>query len=289
MRARRRSAALVLPILLALGAPVVLSSQQDDDFVAPAYVADVTFLGANALLGAMTGGVAQWARGGSFQDGFTRGAAGGAVAYAGRRLAAERFDGAGLLGRQLSAVGIAMVRNASVGRPSFEALVFPVGPLQLHLDRSDGTTIRPKVSVVALVQAVTLALQEETRFDLSASLSAGAPVFRSPGRQVLSGGEAAWGMMTHGSVILSDQPPQQLPSTFAHERVHLLQHDFAEMAWTDPIEEAILKRFGPTRRLAKYVHPGVLHLAATGALFAIIDVEWGRRPWEIEARHLGGR
>lgn len=286
MRTRLRHMALVLSVLLALGAHIELAGQEDDDFVAPAYVADLTFLGANALLGAMTGGVVQWARGGSFQDGFSRGAAGGAVAYAGRRLAVERFDGAGLLGRQLSAVGISVVRNASEGRPTFEALVFPVGPIHLHVHRSDGTTITPKVSVVGLVQVVTLGLQTEAKFDLAASLSAGAPVFHSPGRQVVGRDGPVMGRMANGSIILSDLPTNFLPSVFAHERVHVLQHDFADLAWTDPIEEAILDRFGPTRRLGRYVHAGILYPPAL--LYAIIE-DSRKRPDEIEALHLGRR
>jgi hypothetical protein len=65
---------------------------------------DVTFAASNALLAGMTPGVSQRLRGGQFGDGFARGAVAGAVAYVGRRMGAEQFDGAGLLGRQVSAV-----------------------------------------------------------------------------------------------------------------------------------------------------------------------------------------
>lgn len=84
------------------------------------------------MLGGLTAGIVQRLRGGSFSDGFARGAVGGAVAYAGRRIAAERFDGAGLLGRQVGAVGASVVRNASERRPSLERLFFPAGPLHVY-------------------------------------------------------------------------------------------------------------------------------------------------------------
>src|SRR5688572_16046106 len=94
--------------------------QGSDNWTAPAWVGDVTFLGANALTSGLSAGLLQRLRGGSFRDGLARGALGGSVKYAGMRVSAQRFDGAGLLGRHVAATGTSMVRNASDARPTFD-------------------------------------------------------------------------------------------------------------------------------------------------------------------------
>jgi hypothetical protein len=65
---------------------------QEDMWTAPRWVGDVTFAASNALLAGVTAGVSQRLRGGEFGDGFARGAVAGVVAYAGRRVGAQRFD-----------------------------------------------------------------------------------------------------------------------------------------------------------------------------------------------------
>ena len=98
---------------LSAAAPLHAQAPRSDDWSAPQWVGDVTFLGLNALTSGLSAGLLQVVRGESFTDGFARGALGGSVHYAGMRISAQRFDGAGLLGRQVSAAGISMVRNAS--------------------------------------------------------------------------------------------------------------------------------------------------------------------------------
>jgi hypothetical protein len=262
---------------------------QEDMWTAPRWAGDVTFAASNALLAGMTAGVSQRLRGGQFGDGFARGAVAGAVAYVGRRVGAQRFDGAGLLGCQLLAGGVSMARNAGDGRPSLERLMFPIGPLHLHVDRGDGPVVQPKLHVVGLAQATRLALRDETRFDWSASLSAGAPVFRAPGQQLRFEGESATGLALHGSIILGEAGPDGPDRLFAHERVHIIQGDYVFLAWNDPLEGWLADLSPPTRAAYRYLDFGaVLHVAAIG-FSRVMTIPWDQRPHELEASFLEGR
>lgn len=266
------------------------AQEPESVWTAPRWVGDATFLSTNALLGGLTAGVLQKLEGGDFRDGFTRGALGGATAYAGRRVAAQRFDGAGLLGRQISGVGASMVRNAGDARPLLERLVFPVGPVQFHVDRSDGLQVRPSVSAREVGWLLAFALRSETEMDWSASLSAGAPVFRSPFRAFEDrDGEPLNGIHVGGVIGLSDVPEDLMPSVFAHERVHVLQHDFADLVWSDPLESRLLAQTELTRTLARHLHLGVAFPALRNATFRVLDVDRSQQPGEIEARFLDRR
>jgi hypothetical protein len=251
---------------------------------------DVAFLSSNALLGGLTAGILQKLDGGAFRDGFTRGALGGAVTYAGRRVSAEHFYGAGLLGRQVSALGATVVRNAGEGRPGLERLVVPVGPVRLHIDRSDGFQLFPRVALRDLVWTMSFILHSETEFDWSASFSAGAPVFNSPLRSFVSrDGDEVDGVQSGGVIGLSDVSDEKRRTAFAHERIHVLQNDFALLVWSDPVERRILERPGWVRDLTRYFEPGVAFPAVRGAVFEIFDVEHADQPGEIEAKFLDRR
>ncbi len=94
---------------------------------APHWAGEFAILSGNAVLSGVTAGVVQKLRGGSFRDGFVRGLTGGGVIYLGKRVAAERFSGAGLLGREVASLGTSMVRNASEGYGLLDDVVLPVG------------------------------------------------------------------------------------------------------------------------------------------------------------------
>lgn len=274
-------------VLASSASRVEAQNADADDWMAPRWVGDVTFLSANALLAGLTAGIVHKLEGGEFRDGFARGALGGAVAYAGRRISAEEFWGAGLLARQVSAVGISIARNAADGRPSFERLMFPVGPVHVYVDRSDGTSVQPKLVLNDFAWLVSLALRSETRFDWSASLSAGAPVLRSPGNRVTVDGERVGGVMAGGTILLSDLPEEDARVALPHERVHVLQHDFAFLLWSDPIEERLLRISGFTQAIYRYVDVGITFssLAALGLTSMGLD-PGDRPPWEVEAHFL---
>lgn len=277
---------LVALLLLGMVPEEAAAQRANDRFTAPRWVGHATFLGGNAMLGALTAGVVQAVRGGDFQDGFVRGALGGAVAYTGRRVAVERFDGAGLLGRQVSAVGASIVRNAGEGRGTLERVVLPVGPMRFYLDRSDGWRVRPKVDLNDMGQTVVAAVQSETEFDPGASLSAGAPVFVAPGRDIVSGGRAVDGIAMAGVIVLGARPFDYSVHTFAHERVHVLQHDFTSQVVGAPAGDWLLARTRLTRAVAPYVDFDASVWLQWG-LNATIEYE--NRPWEIEAEYLAVR
>lgn len=282
--------ALVGLLLLLTGTPAALVGQEDPPrWQSPTWTGHITFLGANAFLGGVTAGVLQKVRGGDFRDGFTGGAAGGALAYGGRRLAVERFYGAGLIGRQVSAVGVSVVSNASEGREHLERLVLPFGPLRLHVDRSAGVTIRPKLAALELATMVGLALRHETEFDWSASVSAGTPVFVSPGRWILGDDQQVNGRQMWGSIIISDMSDLDFETTFGHERVHVLQHDFTFLSWSHPVERRMAEWSEPTRRIHRYVDGGFVFPLLVEGMSWIMNVNYDDRLWEVEARFLEDR
>lgn len=289
--------ALLLTWLASAGAVLAQSARPavggEGEFEGPAWVGDVTFLGVNALLGGMTAGVLQELRGGSFQDGFTRGASGGAVAYAGRRLSVEQFYGAGLLGREVSAIGASIVRNSSEGRPSLERLFLPVGPLHVYVDRSGKTSVRAKLNLHAFAWTAAAALTSELRFDLGKSVSAGAPVFDAPDRAIIgSGGDPVLGMMIGNTILLSGTqigPPQAEGQTFAHERVHVLQSDFQFYTWGDPLEGWAVRRTQIGSLLYRYLDVGVTMPSGISLFYRILDVDRSDRLRELEADFLEER
>jgi hypothetical protein len=250
---------------------------------------DAALLSINALASGVTAGALQHFRGESFADGFVRGALGGSVHYAGLRVGSQRFDGAGLLGRQVSAAGVSMVRNASDGRPLLERMFVPLGPLHLFVDLADGIAVQPKVNVSALTVLLSAMAEPALDWDAGATLSAGAPVFRVPGRRLISDGEEKGGFVAAGSIFLSDWPASQLPHLFAHERAHVLQGDWLFLAWGDPMESWILERvpFGST--LYRYVDFDVLAGGMRHGAYELFDIDDGDRLHEIEAEFLAGR
>ena len=250
---------------------------------------DLAFLGGNVALGGLTAALIQKWRGGSFWAAFLDGALGGAVAYGGKRLAVERFYGAGLAGRQVAAVGTSMVRNASDGRGALDQLVLPFGFARLYL-RRDATSPIPleaqiKLDVPTVLTATFVALWENADFDVSASVSAGALVF--VGRERWE--EESWiGTQAAGVLWLRGNPDDPYPdversAVFAHERVHVTQYDFSFLAWGDPIESPLIERIPSGAWIDRHFDLG-LNMAAWGLANWLVSHD--RRPWEREARFL---
>ncbi|HWV58071.1 MAG TPA: hypothetical protein VNZ57_11530 [Longimicrobiales bacterium] len=304
-RARRvpRRALTMLAVLCAgfmtVGEPAVrpgagLASQplegRQDDY--PHWVGQFTVLSGNALIGALTAGISQKLRGGSFQDGFTRGALGGAIAYAGKRIAVERFDGAGLVGRQMSAVGSSIVRNAAEARPSLERLFLPVGPVHVYVEPGAARPVHARVDLANLIWLGWAVAEPRLDFDLGASISSGMPVFRVPDQLIESrwGHGKASGLSAAGTILLSDISEwgeEHLRSTFAHERVHTIQDDFLFHALTGPLEEWLLQRLPGGAMVEGYID---INLATNlHGLLAFAFDDYHDRPWEMEAEYLEQR
>ncbi|MGH7466807.1 MAG: hypothetical protein ACRENP_02370 [Longimicrobiales bacterium] len=245
----------------------------------------MTALSANAMLGALTAGLLQELRGGSFKDGFTRGALGGVFAYAGRRMASQRFDGAGLIGREVAAVGSSVIRNASEARPMFEQLTFPIGPLRLQV-MPRARKFDASLDVVASAWIAWGIAERELDLKIAESLSTGTAVFRTRNKLIVDSSNRlhAGGVTSASIILLSDVPAWGsvfLERVAAHERIHVLQEDQILHTWLEPGEAWLLNRLpygkSVTRRLDFNWSAEFL-----GILTHLFD-RHSDRPWELEA------
>ena len=253
----------------------------------PSWVDHFSALAGNAGLGALTAGILQALRGGSFTDGFARGALGGSVVYWGKRVSAEGFWGAGLAGREIAAFGTSVVRNAARGRPTLGRLVLPVGPLPVWLavERRSGLTVTPRLDLLGAAWLGFNWTDRRLSLDLSNSVSAGVPVFNADRRAILDGDRLASGIMVARTIVLSDPTtrfPADLAHTFAHERIHVVQSDFALGAWNDALMDWLLPRVPAGTLLNRY--------AALDVVSNLVWV-WPEKltdPWETEAEFFAG-
>lgn len=246
--------------------------------------------GLNALLGGLSAGTMRAARGGSFKDGFLAGAAGGALIYGGKRIAVERWGGAGVLGRQVAAVGSSVVWNASAGRGPLDRVMLPLGPVRVYVLPDAGWKVSPKLDLASAVATVMFATEAGAEFDLGESVSAGAPVFRRKvpywelgwdGRQA-AGAVSVW---TRDDDDLVPAEVEVMRSVLAHERVHVIQYDQTFLFWSEPAEAWAMDPSRVGRAIRRHVDLG-LNVALMGALNEAVSYE--DRPWEREAYFLSG-
>lgn len=257
----------------------------------PNWAGDLSSLGANVLINGLSAGVVQKVRGGSFQDGFTRGSMGGAVVYGGKRIAVQGFAGAGLLGREVAAVGTSISRNAADGLPSLSRLMLPVGPVRLYLHLEDGVRVQARADLTSVGATVYGIIAPELRWDAATSLSAGAPVFRAKNLLLRGHGDAeggATGITRTGVIYLSDIIGVDFEQERSHEQVHVLQFDQVFWLWTSPAEQWALRRLPGGSMIADVVDPNLSQLFVQG-LGAIAFKNYLNRPWEVEARFLSER
>jgi len=287
---RIRAACLALAAVLLL--PSLASAQCSEGttggdvicvFRSPRWAGEFAALSANGLLGGLTAGVTRRMRGGSFQDGFMRGLLGGAASWAGKRVAAARFDGAGLLGREVSAAGASLVRNAGDARPLLDRLWLPLGPVWLEVGAGRG--VRARLDVVAAAWTMYAVAEPELELDGGASLSSGAFLFRTHGKLLRTHDNDDAAGTANGSVIfLADIPAYGAAfreRAAAHERIHVLQEDQLAIQWTDPALRWAADRAGlpaAANRFLLYNVSAELMRVLGGLIPTYRD-----RPWELEA------
>ena len=291
MRAIPCSACLALCLWLPISSsPVPAGAQEipEADGWASDAVGEAAFLSVNAVVGGLTAGLWQELTGGSFAEGLAGGVLGGSVVYAGKRVAASSFPGAGFLGRDLAATGSSVVRNAAEARPLLDSLSLPAGPFRLYVSPRVLEAPRVELELSDLYWTAYGLAESRLELDLSGSLSSGAPVFRSD-RSLLSGsGESIHGAAAGGVIFLSPMGEGQRQETLAHERVHVLQLDFVHQAWLRPLEAKLARRLpheGWRRRLDYDVIFPALRWTA-GLLGPDVGVDG---PIEAEAEFLGQR
>lgn len=289
---RPAAAPLLLAVALAALAPPAASAQCGAcDSHAPRLRGEALTVAANALVGGVSAGLQLRARGGSFRDGFVRGAAGGALTYAGKRVSAETFGGAGLLGRQVAAVGSSLSRNAADGRGALERVMLPLGPVRLYVERgaAGGTRLQPRLDLAALAAAGYAATRPGARLDARESLLSGALVFTRPGDAAELGFN---GMQAAGVIQVRVRHPgsppdpafaEQVARTTAHERVHVVQYDQTFLLWAAPAERALMDGARWSRGINRWADLG-LNAPLLMGMGAVVPYE--ARPWEKEAYFL---
>jgi hypothetical protein len=251
----------------------------------PTWSGELASFGANALLGGLSSGIMQELRGGSFRRGFARGAAGGSVIYVGKRIAVERFEGAGLAGRQVAAVGGSMVRNAGEGVGVLERLYLPLGVARLEV-HTPTRRLQLTPDLTAIGWTLWAVSQRELSIDASASLSSGTPVFKTDNLVLTTDGDSTHssGVTNSGIIYLAGIPalgPVVSRKQLEHERIHVLQEDQLFLTITDPIEELLLEQLPYLGKWAERVDVNLsTELMRRLARWFPKHLE---RPWEAES------
>jgi hypothetical protein len=200
---------------------------------------------------------------------------------AGKQVAGQRFDGAGLMGRQLAAFGTSVVRSAS---EDTMVVILPVGPMTFEVRPSAVDRVRPRVNLVGTATLLYYVVRADTRLDMGASVSAGAPVFRFPTETVSTRDGIIFGRMDFGTIVLGRTPvvqDVQRRMTLPHEAIHVVQYDFLEQALSLPPERAILRKLGASEGFLRHVDLGAISVMLAGVLQMHMDYD--DRPWEREA------
>lgn len=288
-RTVRRSATRLgaMALLLGLAGPSAAQSSCRSMAECPAILSPDTHMGQelvtagiNALLGGATAAGMRLIRGESASESwsaFWTGTLGGGVTYAGKRVAVERFGGAGFLGRELASVGGSMVRNASAGRGVLEEIVLPVGPVRLYIGSGP---VRARLDLAALVTSGVFIAAYDARLDPEASLSAGALIFR--------GDTPMPGLSSTGvSVVWADMPASEGPRLMAHERVHILQYDQAFLSWGEALERWSTRQVPAIDGALRHFDLGAAALGIRSGL--ALALGYHHHPWEREAYFLAQR
>lgn len=238
-------------------------------------------LAVNGALGGFSAAMFALVRGKNPWRAAFMGFGGGVALGVGKQVAGRRFDGAGLIGRQLAAFGTSVVRTASEDTMLF---IVPAGPMTLEVRPGAVDRVRPRVNLVGTATVLYYVIRADTRFDMRSTLSAGAPVFRFPTETVTTRDGIIFGRMDFGTIVLGS-PPSVLDAqrrlTLPHESIHILQYDFLDQALALPPERAILRKLGAGTGFLRHVDVGAISVLLAGVLQMHMDYD--DRPWEREA------
>jgi hypothetical protein len=237
--------------------------------------ARVSDLAANAAIGAVLAAARSLFGAHQFARSLALGTLGGAIQGAGRQVAAGRSTASGLVGRELSALGISLTYSAGS-----DSLVL-IAPLWLvtfevrpHLADHN---IRARVNLMDFA-FVALALEDGRSLDVASSLSAGAPVFT----RAIAPTDGEVGYTRMGIIFLNNGVPSALRrEALSHEAVHLLQWDAYDQLAAFPIERKLVRSVPGGKSLSRFLDIGVL--SPVSALLIAQQIRYERQPWEREA------
>ena len=212
------------------------------------------------------------------------GFAGGALMGAGKQIAASRFFGAGLVGRQVSMVGVGVVELAARDTMVFRGTM---GPLTLEIRPQAKDRVRPRINVVDAATLLIYVLRADAHLDVSGTISTGTPVFRMPIAKMEFDGGTAEGFQHTGVILIANElasDPRERQLILGHETVHLLQEDAMSDLIGIPLERALISLLPFGDRAPRLLEVGAL--APLGVIALSTQLRYDRRPWEREAYML---
>jgi hypothetical protein len=236
--------------------------------------ARVSNLAANAAIGGVLAAARTLFGGHRFARSLALGSLGGAIQGAGRQVAGGRSTASGLIGRELSAVGISLTYSA--GADSL-VLIAPLWLVTFEVRPHLPTHVRARVNLMDFA-FVTSALLDGRSLDVASSLSAGAPVFTRP----VAPKDAYVGYTRMGVIFLTDGVPSALRrEALSHEAIHVLQWDAYDQLVAFPVERKLVRSVPGGRSLSRFLDLGVL--SPISALLIAQRISYERQPWEREA------
>lgn len=241
---------------------------------------ELEVLAMNMAFGAVASGIVAGIRGQPVRRAVALGALGGAINFVGKTIVAGEFDGAGLVGRQVSAIGASLTRDAAEGTEPFRRMVFPIALLNVHVDRDSPRPVRVKADLGTVI-ATGVAISRGYRFDMEWSLLSGTPVFGVDYREMHSAGQHIAGVVR----VMEYDGMVMYPEALRHELIHVAQNDGAFITWSEPVERHLFSRVPVFRRLHEYIDFG---LQVPVRAYANSIVGYDSRPWEWEAGVLSG-
>lgn len=261
----RRLTCIVVALMLLPATPAIAQVSTN---------ARVSNLAANAAIGVLLAAARQVFGRHQFIRSVALGAFGGAMQGAGRQVAAGRSTASGLIGRQVSALGISATYSA--GADSL-VLIAPVWLVTFEVRPHQQNRFRARVNLMDFA-FVTSALIEGRSLDVGSSLVAGAPVFTRP----LARTDGELGYTRMGVIFLMNGTSSALRrEVLSHEAVHLLQWDVYNQLVANPIERKLVRSVPGGKSLSRFLDLGVL--SPTSALLLAQQIPYERQPWEREA------
>jgi hypothetical protein len=249
--------------------------------VPPRTASDAKLLAVNVALGGLTAGVWRVVTRKPLIGGLVRGAAAGAVVYAGKKIIAEETPLAWWGGRQIASIASSEVVNAAESLPILQRVVLPVGPIRIHFDRLASHKVMPRLDALQSIAIVAFAIHPATRFSAKESFALGAVVFVNESHKFdgyhVAGVISLTEALTSGFLVACKR------SILSHELIHAAQYDFTFTAWSDATQTAISRRVASAAFITRFIDVN-LTLPLPYAINRLM--EYSDRPWEIEGYSL---
>jgi hypothetical protein len=242
---------------------------------------DAKLLAVNVALGGLTAGVWRVMTRKPLIGGVVRGAAAGAVVYAGKKIIAEESPLAWWGGRQIAAMASSEVANAAESLPILQRVVLPLGPIRIHVDRLAPRKVMPRLDALQSIAIVAFAIHPATRFSAKESFATGAVVFVNENTKF--DGYHVAGVLSLSERLTGEILLRCKRTILSHELIHSSQYDFTFTAWSDATQAAISRRVQPVAFITRFVD---LNLALPAPYLVNRLIEYDDRPWEIEAYSL---